>query len=117
MNTDAPLNLLVDPIRDRLSRGETVDLLALALAAWMRRMRGTDEAGERMEIRHPAADLLREKAIEGGADPRPMLNIERLFGELARNEHLVGAVGKWLASLYSVGAVETLARADRELRF
>ena len=117
VNTDAPLNVLVDPIRDRLKAGQSVDLLALALAAWMRRMRGVDERGEPIEIRHPVADLLRETAIEGGADPRPMLGIERLFGELARDERLVSAVGKWLASLYAVGAVETLARADRELRF
>ncbi len=80
-------------------------------------MRGVDEKGEQIEIRHPVADLLREMAIQGGADPRPMLGIERLFGELARDERLVNAVGKWLASLYAVGAVETLARAERELRF
>ena len=37
VNTDAPLNVLVDPIRDRLKMGGGVDLLAIALAAWMRR--------------------------------------------------------------------------------
>ncbi len=116
VNTDAPLNVLVDPIRDRLKDGQSIELLALGLAAWMRRMRGTDENGERIDIRHPAADLLREKAAEGGDDPRPMLGIERLFGELARDERLVNTVGRWLASLYAVGAAETLARADRELR-
>ena len=117
VNTDAPLNVLVDPIRDRLKTGQSVDLLALALAAWLRRMRGVDEAGHPIEIRHPVADLLRERAIEGGADPRPMLDIERLFGELAHHERLVSSVAKWLASLYAVGAAETLARADREQAF
>ena len=117
VNTDAPLNVLVDPIRDRLKKNESVELLALALAAWMRRMRGEDEAGRPIEIRHPLADLLRQKAIEGGIDPRPMLGIDRLFGTLAHDERLVGAVGKWLASLYEVGAVETLARAERDLGF
>jgi len=117
VNTDAPLNVLVDPIRDRLKTGQSVDLLALALAAWLRRMRGVDEAGHPIEIRHPAADLLRERAIEGGADPRPMLAIERLFGELARHEAFVNSVAKWLASLYAAGAAQTLARAERELAF
>ncbi len=65
-----------------------------ALAAWMRRMRGVDENGERIDIRHPVADLLREKALEGGADPRPMLGIERLFGELAHDERLVNDRGQ-----------------------
>jgi mannitol-1-phosphate/altronate dehydrogenase len=117
VNTDAPLNVLVDPIRDRVKSGESLDLLALALAAWLRRMRGVDEAGRPIEIRHPVADLLRERAIEGGADPRPMLRIERLFGELVHHERLVSSVAKWLALLYAAGAAETLARAERELAF
>lgn len=117
VNTDAPLNVLVDPIRDRLKAGESVELLSLALAAWLRRMRGEDEAGQPIEIRHPLAKTLREKAIEGGADPRPMLAIERLFGELGQNAGFVATVEKWLGSLYAVGAAQTLERAERELGF
>ena len=45
VNTDAPLNVLVDPIRDRLRSGESLELLALALAAWLRRVRGEGRAG------------------------------------------------------------------------
>ena len=40
VNTDAPLNVLLDPIRDRLRRGEPLELLALALATWLRRCVG-----------------------------------------------------------------------------
>ena len=117
VNTDAPLNVLVDPIRDRLKTGDSVELLSLALAAWLRRMRGEDEAGHAIEIRHPLAATLREKAIEGGADPRPMLGIDRLFGELGRNDRFVATVGKWLTALYAEGAAKTLERAERELGF
>jgi len=115
VNADAPINLLVDPIRERLKTKASVDLLALALAAWLRRVRGVDDAGRPIEVRHPMARLLRERAVEGGADPRPLLGIESLFGELGRNEYLVAAAGKWLASLYSVGAVETLRTLDELL--
>ena len=117
VNTDAPLNVLVDPIRDRLKQGGSVDFLALALAAWLRRMRGEDEAGRPIEIRHPMADELRARALVGGGDPAPMLGIERLFGELAQNAAFVAVVGKWLSSLYAVGAAATLARAETELGF
>jgi len=117
VNTDAPINLLVDPIRDRLKSGGSIDGLALALAAWMRRMRGVDEAGGLIDIRHPLAGLLRQKAIEGEGDPRPLLGIEPLFGELGRSGPLVSAVGGWLISLYAVGAAETLKRADARLSF
>jgi mannitol 2-dehydrogenase len=117
VNTDAPLNVLVDPIRDRLKSTGGVDLLALALAAWMRRMRGEDEAGGKIDVRHPLADELRTKAIEGNGDPLPILMIERLFGELAHNASFVATVGKWLTWLYAVGAAETLKRAEHELNF
>lgn len=112
VNADAPINLLVDPIRARLATGGSIDLLALALAAWLRRVRGTDDAGTAIEVRHPLARLLREKAEEGGANPRPLLEIESLFGELALDERLVATAGKWLASLYAVGTAETLGKLD-----
>ncbi|MDO9708169.1 mannitol dehydrogenase family protein [Paracraurococcus lichenis] len=117
VNTDAPINVLVDPIRDRLRMGGDVGLLALALAAWFRRVRGEDEQGAPIEVKHPLAALLREKAIEGGPDPAPLLGIRPLFGELADDTRLAAAVGHWLGSLYAVGSLETLRRAAREAGF
>lgn len=117
VNTDAPLNILVDPIRDRLSAGATVDLLALALAAWLRRVRGQDEQGQPIDVRHPMADQLRAKAIEGGPDPRPLLGIEQLFGDTGHDPRLADPVGRWLAALYAKGARETLAEASRTIGF
>lgn len=117
VNTDAPLNVLVDPIRDRLKSGGGVDLLAIALAAWMRRVRGEDEQGQPIEVKHPLAGLLREKAIEGGPDPVPLLSIGQLFGELGQDERLVAALRKWLGSFYGVGSLKTLERAAAELEF
>jgi fructuronate reductase/mannitol 2-dehydrogenase len=117
VNTDAPLNVLMDPIRARLDTNEGVELLALALAAWMRRMRGEDEAGQPIDIRHPLAALLQERAIAGGADPAPMLGIEPLFGDLGRDPRLAEPVGRWLASLYERGSRATLLRAKDALAF
>jgi mannitol 2-dehydrogenase len=117
VNTDAPLNILVDPIRDRLRSSETLDLLALALAAWLRRVRGEDEQGQPIEVRHPLAEQLRVRAIEGGSDPRPLLGIVQLFGDTGTDPRLVEPVGRWLASLYSVGSHEALASASRLLEF
>lgn len=114
VNTDAALNYLLDPVRDRLARGASIELLALAVAAWLRRVRGVDEAGAPIDVRHPMAALLREKAIEGGSDPRPLLRVEGLFGELGQDEIFVAAVGKWLASLYAEGAATTLVLAAKD---
>ncbi len=117
VNTDAPLNVLVDPIRDRLRAGGSVELLGLALAAWLRRVRGEDEQGQPIDIRHPLAGLLRDRAIEGGADPRPLLGIIQLFGDSGADPRLIAPVGRWLASLYAKGSRETLAEASRTLGF
>jgi mannitol-1-phosphate/altronate dehydrogenase len=117
VNTDAALNYLLDPIRDRLARGESVDLLALAVAAWLRRARGVDEAGTPIDVRHPLAAELRERAIEGGCDPRPMLGMTGLFGDLGEDERFVAAVERWLTPLYARGAAAALAEAAEMCNF
>jgi fructuronate reductase/mannitol 2-dehydrogenase len=117
INTDAPLNLLLDPIRDRVREGSGLELLALALAAWLRRVRGEDEGGRPIQVAHPLAPMLRERAIAGGSDPRPLLGIATLFGDLGADPRLVSPVQRWLTSLYAVGTRATLARARNELRF
>ena len=117
VNTDAPINMLVDPIRDRLAAGQSLDLLALGLAAWLRRVRGEDEQGQPIDVRHPLAALLRERAIAGGADPKPLLSITELFGTMGADPRLADTVGRWLASIYRQGSRATVAEAARELGF
>ncbi len=117
VNADAPLNLLLDPIRDRVREGSGLELLALALAAWLRRVRGEDEGGRPIQVAHPLAALLRERAIAGGSDPGPLLGIATLFGDLGADPRLASSVQRWLSSLYAVGTKATLARARSELRF
>jgi mannitol-1-phosphate/altronate dehydrogenase len=117
VNADAPINLLLEPIRDRLAAGENVDLLALALAAWMRRVTGVDETGNRISVIHPLADLLRERANAGGSDPFPLLSIRKLFGDLIDHGGFVATLKAWLTSLYAFGAEATLAGARRRFSF
>jgi mannitol-1-phosphate/altronate dehydrogenase len=117
VNTDAPLNVLVVPIMARLEMNGSVDLLALSLAGWIRRVRGVDEQGQPIDIRHPLAALLRQKAEEGGPDPAPVLSITQLFGSLGDDARLVAPLRRWLAALYELGARRTLALAAEELKF
>lgn len=117
VNTDAPLNVLLDPIRDRLERGEEVELLALALAAWLRRVRGTDERGEPIDVRHPLAAELRERAVAGGSDARRLLELRSLFGGLVDDDAFVRTVTAWLGSIYAIGSAGTLDRARSSLGF
>jgi len=111
------MNVLLDPIRDRLRAGAPLDLLALALAAWLRRVRGEDEAGQPIDVRHPMAALLRERAVAGGPDPALLLGITELFGEAGADPRLLQPVGRWLGMLYGSGSRATLAKAAGTLRF
>jgi mannitol-1-phosphate/altronate dehydrogenase len=117
VNTDAPLNVLTMPIAARLEMGGSVDLLALSLAAWIRRVRGVDEQGQAIDVRHPLAALLRQKAEEGGPDPAPVLSITQLFASLGNDARLVVPLRHWLTMLYELGARRTLAGAAEELNF
>ena len=110
VNTDAPLNYLLDPIRDRLRDGAPIPLLAFAVAAWMRRVRGTDERGAPIDVRHPLADELRARAEQGRPDPRPLLGLVSLFGDLGQHPVLVETVGTWLGAIYEQGTAAALAR-------
>jgi fructuronate reductase/mannitol 2-dehydrogenase len=113
INTDAPINLLLDPIRDRLAKGQGSELLALALAAWMRRVAGSDDLGHALTITHPQADLLKIKATEGGTDPRPLLGIRSLFGDLIEHAGFVVTLERCLGTLYQSGARVALDRIMR----
>jgi mannitol-1-phosphate/altronate dehydrogenase len=117
VNADAPINLLLEPIHDRLAAGANIDLLALALAAWMRRVTGVDETGNRISVVHPLADLLRERANAGGPDPLPLLSIRKLFGDLIDHGAFVATLKAWLTSLYADGAAAMLSKARRMLSF
>jgi mannitol 2-dehydrogenase len=116
VNTDAPLNVLTVPIQARLEANGSVDLLALSLAGWIRRVRGIDEQGQPIDVRHPLATLLRQKADEGGPDPAPVLSIRQLFGTLGDEMRLVAPLRHWLAALYQRGAHKTLQLAAQELK-
>ena len=111
INTDASVNLLLDPIRDRLKADADCKLLALALAAWVRRVRGFDDAGRALKIDHPMADLLNSTALKGGDDPRALLGLRFLFGDLILHEAFVETLHDWLRKLATAGARATVAMA------
>jgi mannitol-1-phosphate/altronate dehydrogenase len=115
--TDAPLNTVLASIRDRLKTGGDINLLCLALAGWLRRVRGVNEKNIEFVVRHPLADLLKEKAIAGGSDPRPLLTISQLFGELGSDARVIEPTQRHLTSLYANGALRTLENVANEAGF
>jgi fructuronate reductase len=115
---------LLGTVRDNLSAGRRIDLLALAVAGWMRYVSGRDEAGRAIEVSDPLAEEFARIAagsrVHDGGDPAVLasglLGIRAIFGDdLPADQRFAGRVSTWLTSLFAAGATQTVARAMRSV--
>ena len=109
---------LLGTIRDRLARGLPVDRHALGVAAWMRYVSGTDEAGKPIDVRDPLAAEFATLAREAGpvADrlAPALLGVRAVFGDdLPGHPQFRAAVTRALDALYRQGAKATAAEYAR----
>ena len=99
---------LLAPIAARLERGQGIEALALAVAAWMRWQSGRDDEGRPFAVDDPlAAETARR--VAGLHDPadqaRALLTLDAVFPPaLAADPRFVEAVTRQLARLMSLGA-------------
>lgn len=107
VNADAPLNYLLDPLRDRIAAGLESPLLFYALAAWIRRWRGHDDRGRPIGLTHPMAETLQRLAH----DPAALLALEPLFGDLADHPGVHRGVARWSAAMDVHGTLGALDQA------
>ena len=107
---------LLGTVRDNLEAGRSFDLLALAIAGWMRYVGGVDERGREIVVADPLASEFRSLAAKHHGDPeawvRALTGIRAVFGEdLLADERLVAKLSAWLNALAADGAQRTVARA------
>ena len=106
---------LLATIEDRLAAGQSIDALALAVAAWIRWQLGVDEAGARFVVEDPRAASL-ARALEGAVTPAEMVAAviadKTIFpAGLAANLVFIQAVTRQLESLLSNGSRATVEAA------
>jgi fructuronate reductase/mannitol 2-dehydrogenase len=85
-------------------------LLTLAVAAWFHYLRGRDTAGNPTAVRDPRSSLLQPLALAGGVDPRPLLAVRSVFGDLGRDASFVEALAAAMGRIERNG-VRTAATA------
>ncbi|MBN3785958.1 mannitol dehydrogenase family protein [Burkholderia sp. Ac-20353] len=95
---------LLAPLRERLAAGASIRRLALAVAAWMRHLRGESELGTPYPISDPMSDRLVRIARATGDNPAATVNrllaVREIFPEsLASHEHFVCEVQQAVAAL------------------
>ena len=111
--SDRMPKFLLPSLAEALAHGRPHRLLTLAVAGWLRYLRGVDEAGQEIAIADRLAGELRARAAEGGDDPRPLLGLRGVFGDLGRHEALVGELAALLRELDARGARATVAAMAR----
>ena len=99
---------LLGTMTDNLAVGRDSPLLALAVAAWMRYVSGSDEKGQPIEVKDPLAKVLRT-ASDSADKPEDkvdtLLAIQAVFDpELAANTHFRNAVIAAYKALIKHGA-------------
>lgn len=104
---------LLPSLQKSIRLGRPHRLLTLALAGWLRYLTGINEQGQVFTIDDPRAEELQALANQGGTDPRPLLALANLFGDLGQSENFVRRLANALQELNQNGARQTVAEAAR----
>jgi len=100
-------------LRHKLQLGGAIDYLSLTIAAWCQYLNGYDDQKRPIPIDDPLADSLTPQARSGKTDPRPLLSILEIFGDLVQSPRFVETVADKLRSLHEFGDRGTLVRASQ----
>lgn len=100
---------LLATIRERRARGLDLSCLTLVIAAWIRYVGGLDERGQRIDVRDPLAEKMRNTLDAAGPEPTARvaaaLGVEAVFGsDLGQDATFVEAVTRAYADLLRLGA-------------
>jgi fructuronate reductase len=106
---------LLGTIRDRLVGGQSIDRLALGVAAWMRYAMGIDENAQPIDLRDPLVSELTEISMNYRDDltgyARTIFALEAVFGkDLPADPRFTAPVMAHLQQLVSNGSARTVAQ-------
>ena len=100
-------NYLLPSILAAREADRSHELLTLAVAGWLRFLRGYDYAGREVPVEDPRRHLV-DLARRSGTDPRPVLSGHDVFGHLGSEPDFVAAVEAHLAALEDAGPREAI---------
>lgn len=104
---------ILDSIRWHIAHQSDYNLLALAVAGWMRYIGGRDDNQHIIDIRDPMTDSLARlvnDTLDGAARVTALLGLQTIFGQdLPQNRPFVERVTQHYLSLKTLGAKATIA--------
>jgi fructuronate reductase/mannitol 2-dehydrogenase len=102
--SDRMPKFVLPSLSEALAQGRAHRLLTLVVAGFCRYLRGVDEQGQAIVLQDGRAEELRKLANRGQTDPRPLLSVRRVFGDLVENVSWVGELTATLRKLDASGA-------------
>jgi fructuronate reductase/mannitol 2-dehydrogenase len=100
-------NYLLPSVRAALEQERPHPLLCLAVAGWLRFLRGEDYAGAEVPVEGPRMDLV-PIAQEAGADAGPLLSERAVFDSIGRDPRFADCVQRALTALAEQGPREVV---------
>ena len=94
---------LLSSLRAARAQGRPHHRLSLAVAGWMRQLRGVDEDGRELVLDDPMGPRLRRLARAGGNDPRRLLGERQIFGTLGEDEAFADELAALLRAIDRTG--------------
>jgi mannitol 2-dehydrogenase len=94
--------------RTRIAAGGDVRGLSLVSALWCRYCAATNDAGAPIEVRDPSAARLTAAALAAKENPQAFLELEEIYGDLARVPAFQTAFAAALSGLWRYGTRATL---------
>lgn len=99
---------LLPSLHEARAAGSPHRLLLLAVAAWLCYLQGTDVAGGPGEVEDGRAAELGALILRGGDDPRPVLALTDIFGDLGQDDACVAEIRSLLSELRTRGVRNTV---------
>jgi mannitol-1-phosphate/altronate dehydrogenase len=99
---------LLPSVHDAQAAGRPRTLLLLAVAGWLRYLRGTTDDGRIIDVQDARAGEL--TALARATDPRAILRVTDIFGELAAHPDDVALISRMLEEFDQRGVTATIRR-------
>jgi fructuronate reductase len=100
-------------LRHHLANGTSFELIATAIAGWIRYVTGIDENGQLIDVQDPMANQLAELFAEHGSDKsvvKTVLGLTSIFpADIGQNPQVIAQVTNAYQNLLDKGARQTIA--------
>jgi mannitol 2-dehydrogenase len=107
--SDRMPKFVLPSLAEALEQSRPHQRLTLVVAAFIRYLRGVDEQGQAIALNDARADELQRLAQASPGDPRPILGVRRVFGDLIEHATWVAEVTAALSTLDQHGARAAIA--------